>query len=153
MKTLPSLKTPTTVLALAAAALALAVTALILAALTLQGSAATAPAPAPAAAACSPIRTAPDEAGTRADSMANAVAALRLANPDREIEVLDLTRKVDADVRVQSRERAGAYYGDRPATVLSVPGDGTGTLFLVAAISDHLPPCERPSRFFSATSE
>lgn len=129
---------------LAAVATVMGAIALIVAVAALQGRATAAPAPADVAAAapCAPIRIAPAEAQTRAGSMAEAVAAVRLAAPGREIEVLDLTREDEADVRVRDAFNAGAYYGDRPVILLRAPGDGTGVLWLATVLPEHLPPCD-----------
>lgn len=136
-------RTPRTVLALAAAALA--VVALIVAVAALQGSVSAAPAPAPAAAApepCAPIRIAPDEPATRSDAVAEAVAAVRLAAPGRAVEVMDLTRAEEADVRVRSSGGLGAYYADRPTIRLYVPQERGSALWLATEVAEHLPPCE-----------
>lgn len=138
-------RTPRTVLALAAAALALALVALIVAVVALQGSATAAPTPEATGAdpkPCAPIRIAPDEPATRSDAVAEAVAAVRLAAPGRAVEVMDLTRAVEADVRVRSSGGLGAYYADRPTIRLYVPQERGSALWLATEVAEHLPPCE-----------
>lgn len=83
-----SLRTLAGVLAVVAAVLA--IVALIVAIAALQGSATAAPArtaavPEPS---CEPIRVAPREAMTRAEDVAEAVAAAEEAHPDRPVEIL-----------------------------------------------------------------
>lgn len=140
--TTTSLRTAPTVLALAATVLAVA--ALIVAVVALQGSATAAPTPEATGAdpkPCAPIRIAPDEPITRSDAVAEAVAAVRLAAPNQAVEVLDLTRVREADVRVRFSEGLGAYYGQHPTIRLYVPQDSGSALWLSEAIREHLPGC------------
>lgn len=82
-----SLRTPASVLALAAAVIA--TIALIVAVIALQGSATTAAAPPPASSSCDePIRVAANHGLTYAEDLATVATAVRLAYPEREVEIV-----------------------------------------------------------------
>lgn len=126
MKTPTSLRTPPTVLAITAAVIA--TIALIVALVALQGPAKTAPTPEATAAAapepCAPIRVAANHGLTYAEDLATVATAVRLAYPEREVEIVpfyaddDPYRHIsDSDVVVNTVRYANPPTAPTPGAV------------------------------------